>query len=84
MMDHLQRMHLVGRVSYYLGWIAAICGAFVHFNFADRLFNSMNLSHRNLFEASVLFFLICTASEVRTLAFRRSQEVQAVTKKQAA
>jgi hypothetical protein len=84
MIDHLDRMHLIGRGTYYLGWIAAILGAFVHFKFAARLFSSMNLSQRNLFEASVLFFLICTASEIRALVPPRSYELPVITKKQAA
>lgn len=84
MMEHLDRMHLIGKVTYYFGWIAAICGAFVHFRFAATLFTSMNLTQRNLFEASVLFFLICTASEIRVLATPGSRELPVVAKKQAA
>jgi hypothetical protein len=56
---------LVGRVTYYLGWIALLCGGLVHLNIAKGLFVAMTLSQRNLFEASVVCFLICIASELR-------------------
>ena len=82
-MDHLARLQFIGRVTYYLGWIAAVCGGLAHFNLATRVFISINLTQRNLFEASVLFFLICTASELRTLVFF-SQEVPMDSKPQAA
>ena len=82
-MDHLARLQLLGRVTYYLGWIGALCGAVVHFSFATRMFAAVNLSQRNLFEGSVLFFLICTASELRALG-SRGQELTIVSKRQAA
>jgi hypothetical protein len=83
-MDHLARLQLAGRVTYYIGWIAALCGAVAHFSLATRMFISINLTQRNLFEASVLFFLICTASELRALVLFRSQEVPMGLKTQAA
>jgi hypothetical protein len=64
-MDHFARLQLVGRVTYYLGWIALLCGGLVHLNVARRLFLAMDLSQRNLFEVSVVCFLICIASELR-------------------
>jgi hypothetical protein len=64
-MDHFARLQLVGRVTYYLGWIALLCGGLVHLNVARRLFLAMDLSQRNLFEVSVVCFLICMASELR-------------------
>jgi hypothetical protein len=78
--SHLQ---LVGRVTYYLGWVGALCGAVVHFSFATRMFAEVNLSQRNLFEGSILFFLICWASELRALD-SRGQELTIVSKRQAA
>lgn len=66
-MDRVTRLQLIGRITYYLGWISAICGALVHFNIATRMFVSLGLPQRNLFEASVMLFLICMASEVRAL-----------------
>ena len=82
-MDHLARLQLVGRVTYYLGWIAALCAVVVHFSLAARVFAAISLTQRNLFEASVLFFLICVASELRALD-ARGQELTIVPKRQAA
>lgn len=83
-MDHLARLQFIGRVTYYLGWIGAVCGGLAHFSLATKMFISINLTQRNLFEASVLFFLICTASELRALVLFRSQEVPMGSKTQAA
>ena len=82
-MDHLARLQFIGRVTYYLGWIAAVCGGLAHFGLATRMFISINLTQRNLFEGSMLFFLICTASELRALVLVRSQEVPMGAKTQA-
>jgi len=67
-MEHVTRLRLIGRVTYYLGWIAAISGLLVHFNIGVRMFVALNISQRNMLEASVLFFLICMASELRAAA----------------
>jgi hypothetical protein len=83
-MDHLARLQLVGRITYYLGWIAALCGAAAHFQLVTRIFALSNVTKRNLFEASVLLFLICTASELRALVLTRIQEVPVASKRQAA
>ena len=64
-MGHVARLQLVGRVSYYLGWISLVCGALVHVNVARGMFLALDLTQRNLFEASVVCFLICIASELR-------------------
>jgi hypothetical protein len=48
------------------------------------MFAAINLSQRNLFEGSVLFFLICTASELRALVLTRGQELPMIVKRQAA
>jgi hypothetical protein len=65
-------LHVVGAkpnsmkgITYYLGWLATALGALSHFGLGSRL-QVINLSQRNLFEASVLFFIICMASELRT------------------
>jgi hypothetical protein len=68
-MDNITRLHLVARITYYLGWITAVCGALAHFNVAEKTFLALQLSQRNLFEASLLFFLICVASTLRELAY---------------
>lgn len=67
-MGHFARLQLVGRVTYYVGWISLACGGLVHFNVAKPLFMNIGLSQRNLFEVSVVCFLICVASELRALA----------------
>jgi hypothetical protein len=66
-MDQSNRLHLVGKITYYLGWISLLGGALVQLNIAKALFMAINLTKRNLFEASVALFIICVASEVRAL-----------------
>jgi hypothetical protein len=68
-MSHVIRLHLIGRVTYYVGWIVLVCGGLVHLNIATKLFLAMRLTQRNLFEVSVVCFLICIASELRAHAF---------------
>jgi len=80
--DHFARLQLVGRVTYYLGWLALLCGGLVHLNIAKGLFLAMTLSQRNLFEASVACFLICIASELRARD-PAGAEVTNIVKKQA-
>ncbi len=64
-MSHVIRLQLIGRVTYYVGWIVLVCGGVVHLNIATNLFLAMRLTQRNLFEVSVVCFLICIASELR-------------------
>jgi len=66
-MDRSARLHLVGKITYYIGWISLVCGGLVQLNIAKSLFVAMSLSKRNLFEISVAAFIICVASEVRAL-----------------
>jgi len=66
--SHIIRLELMGRVTHYIGWIALLCGGLVHLNIARTLFLTANLTKRNLFEVSVVFFLICIASELRAHA----------------
>ena len=80
-MGHLARLQLVGRVTYYLGWIALLCGGLAHLSVATGLFAAVNLSKRNLFEVSVVCFLICIASELRALD---SAGAEVIVKSQAA
>lgn len=72
-MDRSARLHLVGRISYYVGWIALACGGFAHFTAAGALFDAARLPQRNLFELSVICFLICIASELRAPAATGNQ-----------
>ena len=67
-MGHFERLHFTARITYYIGWIALICGGLVHANIARTLFANIGLSQRNLFEVSVVCFLICAASELRALS----------------
>jgi hypothetical protein len=68
MMDHLARLHLVARITYYLGWITAILGALMHVAKIETLLSAYP---RNLLEASFLLFVICIASEIRAVAGAR-------------
>jgi len=83
-MDSVQRLRLAARVTYYLGWISAACGALVHFTVAVGLFRSLEINKRNLFEASVMFFLICAASELRVLASSKAETTTMAAKGRAA
>jgi len=67
-MSHVIRLQLIGRVTYYVGWILLVCGGLVHLNIATNLFLAMRLTQRNLFEVSIVCFLICIASELRAHA----------------
>jgi hypothetical protein len=64
-MGHAARLQLVGRVTYYVGWISLLCGGLFQVNVAGGMFVALDLSQRNLFEVSVVCFLICIASELR-------------------
>jgi len=68
-MNRIVRLQFVARVIYYLGWLTTILGALSHF--AVRLnvrLDSLQLTQRNLIEASVLLFMISMASELRFIA----------------
>jgi hypothetical protein len=67
MMGHVAQMQLAGRIAYYLGLLALVCGGLVHLNIAKSLFLAATLTQRNLFEVSMASFMICIASEVRAL-----------------
>jgi hypothetical protein len=81
-MDRSARLHLVGRITYYVGWIALLCGGIVQLNIAQALFMSIGLTKRNLFEVSVMCFIICVASEIRALA-SDEKELPSAVKRQA-
>ena len=79
-MDHIGRLQLIGRVTYYIGWLSLLCGGLVHFNVVRSMFMAMSLSKRNLFEISIACFVICIASELRA---RDSVEMPAMARKAA-
>lgn len=64
-MSHIIRLQLIGRVTYYVGWIALVCGGLFHLHILTALFLAVGLPQRNLFELSVVCFVICIASELR-------------------
>jgi hypothetical protein len=72
-MDSAARLQLMARITYYMGWIAALCGGLVHFGLAASLFRSMDLLKRNLLEASMMFFVISIASAARALASEKAK-----------
>jgi hypothetical protein len=82
-MNHFVRLQLVGRVTYYIGWIALVCGGLVHLNVGRAVFQSINLTQRNLLKASVVCFVVCIASELRALV-PVGNEMPSVVKRQAA
>jgi hypothetical protein len=83
-MDRSARLHLVGRITYYIGWVSLICGGLVQLNIAKALFTSISLTKRNLFEVSVACFVICMASEVRALTTSEKELPSAVKRQVAA
>jgi hypothetical protein len=72
-MGHFDRLQLVGRITYYLGWIVLLCGGLVQVNIGKTLFMAMSLTKRNLFEISVMLFIICMATQLRALALAGNQ-----------
>jgi hypothetical protein len=82
-MDHIARLQLAGRITYYLGWIALVCGGLAHANIGRSLFMVINLSKRNLFEISIISFVICIASALRAL-IPGANEMPTVVKRPAA
>jgi len=72
-MGHFDRLQLVGRITYYLGWISLLCGGLVQLHIGMSLFAAISLTKRNLFEVSMVLFIICMASELRALALAGSQ-----------
>jgi hypothetical protein len=82
-MGHLVRLQLVGRVTYYLGWISLASGTLVHLGIARAAFTAIDLTKRNLFEVAVVCFLISIASELRAATPAESEE-RSVAKRQVA
>jgi hypothetical protein len=82
-MDRSARLHLIGRITYYVGWIALFCGGLLQLNIAKAFFLSISLTKRNMLETSIVCFVICMASEVRALA-STEKALPSVVKRQAA
>jgi hypothetical protein len=83
-MHSFGRLQLVARVTYYLGWVAAVCGGLVHLTIGTALFRSLALSKRNLLEISLFFFIVAAASELRALVFVETVATPSVERKHAA
>ena len=83
-MGHSARLLLIGKITYYVGWITLICGALLQLNIGRSLFMTMNLTKRNLFEVSVVCFIICMASEVRAMVSTEKELPSAVKRQVAA
>ena len=64
---------MVARITYSLGWILLLLGGLVHLNVGRTASLAMSLTKRNLFEISVVLFVICMASELRAHALTGSQ-----------
>ena len=68
-MNRIVRLQFIARVIYYLGWLTTILGALSHFSVRLNVrLDSLQLTQRNLIEASVLLFMISMASELRFIA----------------
>jgi hypothetical protein len=72
-MGHFDRLQLVGRITYYLGWIVLLCGGLVQVNIGKAFFMAMSLTKRNLFEVGVMLFIICMATQLRAIALVGNQ-----------
>ena len=65
-MDHAGRMQLVGRITYYVGWCrVGMWGLVSHQCCKGSVLAAGSLPQRNLFELSIVCFVICMASELR-------------------
>ncbi len=53
MMDHLARLQLAARTTYYLGWLTAILAALMH---VAKIATLLSASPRNVLEASLQQF----------------------------
>jgi hypothetical protein len=79
-MDRSARLHVVGKITYYLGWISLICGGVLHLGIGRALFTALSLTKRNLFEVAVVAFVICLASEIRAIG-ATEKEVPVIVKR---
>jgi len=43
-MDHNGRLQLIGRVTYYLGWIALLCAGLVHLNIENDVYGDATIA----------------------------------------
>jgi len=67
-MDSKERLRMIARITYYVGWLLAVLGALAHFHLGASILQAALMPQRNLFEASVLLFLISAVSALRVIA----------------
>ena len=67
-MDTKAHLQMTARITYYVGWVLAVLGGIAHFGLGTSLFRAALIPQRNLFEASVLLFLISAVSALRAMA----------------
>jgi hypothetical protein len=82
-MDRSARLHVVGKITYYLGWISLLCGGVLQVGIGRAMFTALTVTKRNLFEVAVVCFLICLASEIRAIG-ATEKEVPVIVKRPAA
>jgi hypothetical protein len=80
-MGHSICLHCIGKVTYYIGWLALLCGALTHIHIATNFFLSVRLTQRNLLEVCVVCFVICIASELRAHSATCCKETPSSVKK---
>ena len=68
-MRRIVRLEVVARVAYYLALLGTFLGALSHFSARINLaLDSLQLTQRNLIEATLVLFIISVASELRVIS----------------
>jgi len=83
----MSRLHSIAAVTYGLGLVSALAAVIYRLVLysagGGRISASMHILPYNLLQLSVLAFLVCIASEVRTVAMANTQEHRSVAKQAA-
>lgn len=67
-MERTDRLRMISKICYYLGWVAALSALLGHLTKLDQaLANAAGISGRNLLEASFLLLVLSMASELRAM-----------------
>ena len=72
----MSRLHSIAAVTYGLGWVSAIAAVIYRLIYSSgggRISASTHILPHNLLQLSVLAFLVCIASEVRTVAMANTR-----------
>lgn len=68
-MKRIVRLEVVARVAYYLALLATFLGTLSHFSLSINIrLDSLQLTQRNLIQATLVLFIISIASELRVIA----------------